>query len=53
MNSRLLKGENMSNYMCVKCKKEFEVEDKIRCPYCGFRIISKSRPIFRKKVTAR
>ena len=43
----------MANYVCIKCKKEFEIEDRIRCPFCGFRVVSKTRPIFRKRVLAR
>ena len=43
----------MPTSICLKCKKEFEIEDKIRCPYCGFRIVAKTRPIFLKKVSAR
>lgn len=40
-------------YACANCKKAFEAEDKIRCPFCGFRISFKPRPVFRKKVAAR
>ncbi|MBI2075943.1 MAG: DNA-directed RNA polymerase subunit P [Candidatus Aenigmarchaeota archaeon] len=40
-------------YMCMKCRKEFELEDRVRCPLCGFRIIVKVRPVFRKRVLAR
>lgn len=40
-------------YVCLKCRKEFDLEDRVRCPYCGFRIIVKSRPRFRKRVVAR
>lgn len=47
------KGDRMSNYICAKCRKEFELEDKVRCSFCGFRIVSKARPIFMKKVSAR
>ncbi|MFC2142999.1 DNA-directed RNA polymerase subunit P [Candidatus Aenigmatarchaeota archaeon] len=43
----------MSGYICVKCKKDFDLEEKVRCPFCGFRILSKTRPVFRKKVQAR
>ncbi len=39
-------------YVCLKCKKVIEVDDKIRCPFCGFRIITKPRPKFRKRVKA-
>ncbi len=41
------------NYICVKCKKDFDVDDRVRCPFCGFRIVSKVRPTFRKRVIAR
>lgn len=40
-------------YVCISCRKEFELEDKIRCPFCGFRIIAKARPAFRKRVIAK
>lgn len=40
-------------YVCMKCRKEFEMEDRVRCPYCGFRIIVKARPVFKKRVKAR
>lgn len=40
-------------YKCVKCRKEFSGEDRIRCPFCGFRIAVKVRPVFRKRVVAR
>lgn len=40
-------------YRCMLCKKDFEMEDNaIRCPYCGYRIISKTRAEFRKRVKA-
>ena len=42
----------MSNCVCISCKKEFPVEEKIRCPYCGYRIIAKKRSEFRKRVKA-
>jgi DNA-directed RNA polymerase subunit RPC12/RpoP len=40
-------------YVCLKCKKEVEIEEKIRCPFCGFRIIAKARPEKPKRVLAR
>jgi DNA-directed RNA polymerase subunit RPC12/RpoP len=40
-------------YVCLKCRKEFEMEDRIRCPFCGFRILAKTRESFKKKVQAR
>ncbi len=46
----------MGKYMCFFCGKEIDEEDiqhKIRCPYCGGRIIFKKRPEITKKVKAR
>jgi DNA-directed RNA polymerase subunit P len=41
-------------YKCVKCKKVVsKLEDKIRCPYCGFRIFVKLRPKVVKRVQAK
>jgi len=41
-------------YKCIKCKKTIsKVDEKIRCPYCGFRIFIKLRPTVVKKVQAR
>lgn len=38
-------------YKCLLCKKDFEAEDNIiRCPYCGYRIISKTRESFKKHI---
>ena len=34
-------------YKCLNCAKEIElkqVKDKIRCPYCGYRILVKESP---------
>lgn len=45
--------KTMVDCVCIKCKKLFEFEDRIRCPHCGFRIIAKKRPVFRKRVIAR
>lgn len=43
-------------YNCVSCGKEVHVElktaKKIICPYCGYRILRKSRPTTAKKVMA-
>jgi len=42
------------NFKCLKCKKMIdEAEDKIRCPYCGYRIFVKMRPEVLKRVQAR
>lgn len=41
-------------YKCVKCKKKItKIDDKIRCPYCGFRVYVKLRPPVVKSVQAR
>jgi DNA-directed RNA polymerase subunit RPC12/RpoP len=39
-------------YVCLKCRKESDAEDKIRCSYCGFRILAKTRTPFKKRVHA-
>ncbi|MBU2520384.1 MAG: DNA-directed RNA polymerase subunit P [Nanoarchaeota archaeon] len=44
-------------YKCQSCTKdvkiEFSTNQKIQCPFCGFRIIRKTRPPIIKKVLAR
>lgn len=41
-------------YKCTACKKTVaKLEDKIRCPYCGFRVFVKERPEVVKRVLAR
>jgi DNA-directed RNA polymerase subunit RPC12/RpoP len=44
-------------YKCLNCGKEVEVDlrvaKKIICPYCGYRILSKPRPVVSKRVIAR
>jgi DNA-directed RNA polymerase subunit RPC12/RpoP len=41
-------------YKCVKCKRIItKIEDTVRCPYCGFRILAKMRPDTPKRVQAR
>jgi DNA-directed RNA polymerase subunit RPC12/RpoP len=37
----------------MKCRKEFEIEDRVRCPFCGFRIVVKARTPFKKRIKAR
>ncbi|MEM5793197.1 MAG: DNA-directed RNA polymerase subunit P [Candidatus Aenigmatarchaeota archaeon] len=39
---------------CVNCGKETEkIIDRVRCPFCGFRVFVKKRPKIIKKVQAR
>ncbi len=40
-------------YICIKCRKTFEIDNKVMCQYCGFRVIAKARPAFKKRVIAR
>ena len=41
-------------YKCGMCGRELtDSASAIRCPYCGYRIIYKSRPLVAKKVIAR
>ncbi|MBD3262943.1 DNA-directed RNA polymerase subunit P [Candidatus Woesearchaeota archaeon] len=43
-------------YKCFKCQKELsdkEIKKRIICPYCGSRLVVKSRPETIKKVKAR
>ena len=40
-------------YKCIKCKKiVLKIDDKIRCPFCGARILAKMRPEVVTKVRA-
>ncbi|NIM47378.1 MAG: DNA-directed RNA polymerase subunit P [Candidatus Aenigmarchaeota archaeon] len=42
-------------YKCLNCGKSIEkeqVRDKIRCPYCGYRVVIKETPKTIKKVKA-
>lgn len=43
-------------YKCLKCEEEIESEDlrrRIRCPFCGHRILKKERREDVKEVKAR
>lgn len=41
-------------YRCVNCKRIItKIDERVRCPYCGFRILSKMRPEVLKRVKAR
>jgi DNA-directed RNA polymerase subunit P len=46
----------MIMYKCLKCKKQIKLEqirDKIRCPFCGYKVIVKERPKTVVKVESR
>ncbi len=46
----------MVRYACLFCKREIkpeEIKKRVRCPYCGGRIIYKKRPPILKHVKAR
>lgn len=38
----------MDMYRCMSCRRDVKIDlkaaKKIQCPYCGYRIIEKSRP---------
>lgn len=44
-------------YKCLNCGKTIEIDlqkaKKIICPYCGYRILEKSRPPVTRKVPVR
>ena len=41
-------------FKCLKCKKVIEkLDERVRCPYCGYRIFVKMRPKVVKRVQAR
>ena len=41
-------------YKCIKCKKIVtKLDEKVRCPYCGYRIFRKVRAPIVKRVKAR
>jgi len=41
-------------YKCIKCGKLIpKIEEKVICPYCGYRILIKVRPEVVKRVQAR
>lgn len=42
-------------YKCAKCGREveFDKEDPVRCPFCGYKIFFKERPKVVREVKAR
>ncbi len=52
-----IEDKSMIRYKCGKCGREFTALDleympSIKCPYCGYRVIYKIRPIGRKLIKA-
>ncbi|RLE62642.1 MAG: DNA-directed RNA polymerase subunit P [Thermoprotei archaeon] len=50
-------GLEVKHYICMRCKRRFSWNEMlylpgIRCPYCGQRIIAKTRPLVAKRVKA-
>ncbi|MFH0890247.1 MAG: DNA-directed RNA polymerase subunit P [Candidatus Aenigmatarchaeota archaeon] len=44
----------MKTYRCMNCKKTVEITGKrIRCPFCGFRIITRIAAVSPRRVRAR
>jgi DNA-directed RNA polymerase subunit RPC12/RpoP len=44
-------------YVCIDCGREVKVDlktaRKIQCPFCGYRILKKTRPQIVRRVEAR
>ncbi len=46
----------MGNYRCLKCGKVVQVDlryEKVRCPFCGNKVLVKVRPPVIKRLKAR
>ncbi|MBR9679876.1 MAG: DNA-directed RNA polymerase subunit P [Candidatus Altiarchaeota archaeon] len=46
----------MGNYRCIRCGKMVGINisyDRVRCPFCGYKILVKTRPAAIKTVKAR
>jgi DNA-directed RNA polymerase subunit RPC12/RpoP len=40
------------SYICTKCGRETKnIEDFVRCPYCGNKILIKGRPNIPREIT--
>lgn len=41
-------------YICLHCKREIKTLEKnfVRCPYCGYRVLSKKRSSLAKEVSS-
>lgn len=42
------------SYICLHCKREIKSLEKnfVRCPYCGYRVLSKKRSSLAKEVSS-
>lgn len=52
-----IEDKSMIRYKCGRCGREFTALDleympSIKCPYCGYRVLYKVRPIGRKLIRA-
>ena len=55
LERHILRGDPMVEFKCISCGKDIKKEEmgrKIRCPYCGGKVIVKKRPKMTKKVKA-
>jgi DNA-directed RNA polymerase subunit P len=46
----------MGNYRCIKCGKMVSIDlkyEKVRCPFCGYKILVKARPPVVKHMKAK
>jgi len=46
----------MTEYVCLNCTKAMDwdqIKERVRCPYCGYRIVEKARPKTVVKVPAK
>lgn len=44
------------SFKCLNCQKSIkdeQIKEKIRCPFCGYRVLLKQRPKTRIKVKAK
>jgi DNA-directed RNA polymerase subunit RPC12/RpoP len=46
----------MTEYVCLECGKVVEIDletaKKIQCPFCGYRILTKQRRAFVRRVSS-
>ena len=53
------RGKEMTSYVCARKECRKEIDEKklatlpgIKCPYCGYRILYKKRPVIIKRIKA-